>query len=99
MKDLANVDQFVSIYNDIVERDTAIIANEKEKSKCRKFTGDIDTDSNFDNFKVGKFRTLIVIRKAIEGFDSRNVSVVAVARRCRSRVVFDNSLEGQHEAR
>ena len=33
VKDLAKVDQFVSIYNDIVKSDLAIIANDKEKKQ------------------------------------------------------------------
>ena len=65
-----------------MSRNTAIIRTED------------DLRTTLDDFKNGKFRTMVVIRKPIEdGFDHCNASVVAILRGCRSRIVFEQFIE------
>ena len=58
---------FVQIYNQLFPNDV-----------CEKYTGD-SSRNVLTRFEQGEIRVLVVVRKLLEGFDRKNVSVAAIA--------------------
>ena len=59
------------------------------RNQCETYvTG--DARSTKTNFEDGHFRTIVIVNRLLEGFDNKNISVVAIARNVqpKSRVLF-----------